>query len=278
MIVPTVPVIALPEEEQTGGRNLNIHLINLDGYRSRFRSALALFDEAQQRMQIEESRRDLILDSMSHTISSCHPNEIENFKPLFRARADLIRESQDAIMVPCDWRSMAARDVALTIYHFGKTFEAIRDTIACCPRLLALVGDISPGILSSRIPDYQAVRHAVAHEAENLNTNLLSGRHGIDGPHVRPGLNREAGARNVFISGLLQGHTYTVTVAGKKTPASVCSIEISVDTLSSLGAVCADVFSKFAQASEILRINYLAKRSALAECNSSKPPEPPQQD
>ena len=157
MVVSTIPVIALPKQEQDGARNLNTYLSQLDEYRSRFRSALALFDEAQRIVQIEESRRDEILERMSQTIKSCPVIEIEKLRPVHRERAILLMESKNAIMIPRDWYFMAVRDAAFTIFHFGETFGAIRDTLARCPKLLGLVGDISPEILSSRIPDHKSV-------------------------------------------------------------------------------------------------------------------------
>lgn len=257
-MISFLPAFILPQEERDQANKIKIYLTNIDEYVSRFRSAVLLFDEAQQRMEAIECNRDALLDDISQAISLCPPDEIAKMRPLFQKRADIMQEFSSAIAVQFHWRFMAARDSALTVYHFGKTFEAIVDALACCPHLLAQVGDLPLNVLADRFPDYASVRHAVAHEAENLK----SGRHGIDGPHVGNGIRIAAGAQNIFISGALEGRTHIVTVAGKKTSASLYSIEIGAGTFSSLQAVRDDVFSRFALGVTKMRAGYLAKLSA----------------
>jgi hypothetical protein len=68
------------------------------------------------------------------------------------------------------WQSIAARDGAMTIYHFGCTVEAIKASLPRCPTLNAGVDHsnlrMARKLFESHFPGYKDIRHVVAHTAE----------------------------------------------------------------------------------------------------------------
>jgi len=69
---------------------------------------------------------------------------------------------------------MAARDGALTIYHFGSTIDGIRKSLRSCP---ALSGPIdrqkltnAGKLFEAKFPGYIAIRHVVSHYGDFSKT------------------------------------------------------------------------------------------------------------
>jgi hypothetical protein len=68
------------------------------------------------------------------------------------------------------WHFIAARDGAMTIFHFAKVLENMMASIGQCPTILALVDrDKFKKVrknLRELFPRFEAVRHSVAHAGE----------------------------------------------------------------------------------------------------------------
>jgi len=68
------------------------------------------------------------------------------------------------------WQFIAARDGAMSIYHFGKTYEDIRKTIKENLNMFSYIDDRklkeSGKLFRELFPNFEAVRHAVAHAGD----------------------------------------------------------------------------------------------------------------
>jgi len=102
----------------------------LEAYVNDFASALTLFDHCQAELKLKHS-----------TLS-----------PYFK------------------WQFIAARDGAISIYHFGKTYEKLRAIIKGNPAMFSRVDEAnlkeSGKLLRALFPKFEAVRHAVAHAGD----------------------------------------------------------------------------------------------------------------
>jgi hypothetical protein len=102
------------------------------------------------------------------------------------------------------WRFIAGRDGAVTIYNLGKTMEGIRASLHNCPSLNALVDQSllteSTRILRQNFPRFEGIRHTIGHMAEFLRDNESRQEHGVGG---------------VMIANSLFGRTFTATFEGK---------------------------------------------------------------
>lgn len=95
-IVPLVDVSSLPESQQSAARAVDYALAGLDYYALNFKAALDLFDSCKLHLR-------------KHTTK-----ESKKWR---------------------DWQFIAARDGALSIYHFGWSMTAIDESLALCPNL-----------------------------------------------------------------------------------------------------------------------------------------------
>jgi hypothetical protein len=142
------------------------------------------------------------------------------------------------------WQKMAARDGALTIYHFGKTIDAIWQSLPSCPALMTLVNESALRQASkefrTNFPRYEAIRHVIGHTAEFSATPAQKEAHSIKGPWESPHVKIFGGARTQF-SGNLYDRTYYVTFEGE-----VHGYEISMTTGDRLRDTKAKIHNSFA--------------------------------
>jgi hypothetical protein len=102
----------IPNKERETTRHLWSLLFLLGWYEQQFRNALALFDGCLQ------SRSPL----------PANPNDIPKY-PIIEAEGHTLGA----------WQTMAARDGALSIYHFSRALAAIPPWLGNCPTMRALV-------------------------------------------------------------------------------------------------------------------------------------------
>jgi hypothetical protein len=110
------------------------------------------------------------------------------------------------------WQSIAARDGALSIYHFGSTIEAIRHSLPSCPALNALVDHTvlrtAHAQFRKEFPRIEAVRHVVAHVADFTKTAELK-EHSKKGPYKLEMVEAEDADSSAFFAGNPYGKPIT---------------------------------------------------------------------
>ena len=84
------------------------------------------------------------------------------------------------------WQKMAARDGALSIYHFGQAGEAVRKSLPTCAALNAKVDHdalkVALADFRKAFNRYEAIRHVVGHVADWSATRALRRKHSHKGP------------------------------------------------------------------------------------------------
>lgn len=80
------------------------------------------------------------------------------------------------------WQLCAARDCAMSIYHFGRIIEGIDESLAKCPQLRELIDGQAKRKARKKFerqfPSYIVLRHALAHSAERSKTARDAKLHG----------------------------------------------------------------------------------------------------
>ncbi|MBB5046440.1 hypothetical protein HNR60_001185 [Rhodopseudomonas rhenobacensis] len=127
------------------------------------------------------------------------------------------------------WDEMAARDAAMTVFHFGKTVEAIRAASREIPTIKQNIEHARLRLATKRFrkefPDFEMMRHAVGHRAEATSSLRSVKAHSAGG---------------VFIFGSLERRTYTMTMKGDHH-----SLAIDHRTRLTLAEIARVVFSAF---------------------------------
>ncbi|MFN0043496.1 MAG: hypothetical protein ACKVSF_09840 [Alphaproteobacteria bacterium] len=131
------------------------------------------------------------------------------------------------------WQLMAARDGALTIYHFGRAIEGLRDSFRGCPALRDQVdhNTIRQGYseFKSAFPHFIEIRAAVAHVADFSQTTEKKARHSIKGLFSAKRFSSSDPAGITWLPGNMNDHTFAVTLNGE--PYTYDLIPESVDKL-----------------------------------------------
>jgi hypothetical protein len=177
---------------------------------------------------------------------------------LFESAAALlgpVREREKAVGVGkeegtvLEWQHIAARDGAMSIYHFGKMFEASRASIGKMPTVLAkhdkMLSRQARKLFEQHFPNFLDIRHAVAHSAELTKDQAAFDKNAFTGSYSGPGLKIEAGAKNNIVMGLT-GTTFATTHEGR-----ILTYDITRATLDTLGRVLLTYFSAFAELGKV---------------------------
>lgn len=146
------------------------------------------------------------------------------------------------------WMHIAARDGAMTIYHFGKALAATETALNRCPSINSAVDTsqmrLAKNSFKGAFPDFEAMRHAVAHAAElsanpeSHNKNSFSGTYKVDGFSA-------ANVADMTMSDLI-GRNYTATFEGR-----IIEYELSLATGDRLESIKNRVFAAVAPAAEL---------------------------
>ncbi len=135
------------------------------------------------------------------------------------------------------WRIIAAKDGALTLYHFGETVDAIRGGMRNCPVLRSLVDTKklkeADKQFESDFPNYVKLRHAVAHQTVVAKAPFAAIPDGI--------------GRIVFTGSLFDRRFVSVWNGNR------VEYELSKKSLASLSKVRDLVFAAFTDAESTLR-------------------------
>lgn len=127
------------------------------------------------------------------------------------------------------WKFMAARDGAMTVFHFGKTLQAINDQVFPCGPILSLINENALRQAAKQFgkdhPRFEAVRHSIAHLAEfKANAAIM----------------QEHAEGHIFLQERLDGRKFQFTFEGK-----IVEYELDYATIQKLEEVKLLAFSAF---------------------------------
>jgi hypothetical protein len=117
------------------------------------------------------------------------------------------------------WQQMAARDGALTIYHFGRTIEGLRESFRHCRALSEYVDHNrirqSYKDFKSAFPHFIEIRAAVAHIADFSGTAQKMFFHSVKGLFRTAWFSSSDPAGITWLPGNMNGSTFAITLEGK---------------------------------------------------------------
>lgn len=214
--LPDLDSSNLSDEEGSAVFRLHSSLNALPNYIKDFEAALQLFDFCEVQYALIAQRRN----------------------------AQALLEHDEANRdVFSAWCSLAARDGAMTIFHFGKAMEGIKASIRTCPSVEAKMDRSllrsATNLFRTSFPNFEAVRHGVAHAAEldrdekARKANAHNGTYETE--HIKIGVHVEGLTIRTLI-----GRTFTVTVNQK-----IVSYDLTTNTLGQLEAVKSEFFLAF---------------------------------
>jgi hypothetical protein len=127
--------------------------------------------------------------------------------------------NMEPVQIWRSWLLVAARDGAMSIYHFGKCIDAIQSLFRLCPSFNDKVDHtkirIAKKLFRSRFPFFVRLRHAIAHSAERAQSPLAFERHATKGA-MKLADGSEFGGRGVVmhIGSGLTGRIFFATQEG----------------------------------------------------------------
>jgi hypothetical protein len=205
--------VLLPVAEMKDAAHLDMLLMNLGYYGLRFYEALNLFDYCQQQFN----------DALAALVHAEGSNEIERLQ----------REKGRHV----GWRGIAARDAAMTVYHFGATLTAIVQGVRKCPTILSLCDiptlNFSQPHFRKRFSRWDGVRQAIGHSADLLITPEILAKHASHGQTIHE---------------VVEGRDLIITFKWK-----IIRFGISHDSLEALHRVLTSVYNAFRPAEQELR-------------------------
>jgi hypothetical protein len=145
-------------------------------------------------------------------------------------------KDQEARFMFAGWMHIAARDATMSLYHFAKTIEEIRDSFRYLPTLRLLVRHdiirISVKLFDAQFPNYLKMRHSVAHSAEFASIKAR----------------KQNATRTVSMRENLLGRQFTSSINGR-----LISTDITALTLTRLVNIETRFFSAFAEAHDLIK-------------------------
>ena len=215
----------IPDGEGEATRHLWSLLFLLGWYEQQFRHALALFNGCEQ------GRSPL----------PANPNDIPKY-PIIESEWHTLNA----------WQTIAARDGALSIYHFGQALAAIPPWLGNCPTVRGLVSHdalrLARKSFVAALPSYDALRHAVGHAADFNATLEKREAHSIQPPWKETAgaaTLQFLGAKPMRVTEELHGRAYLVTYDGQ-----IHHYEIKPETLDALRKVRERIYVAFEAAAD----------------------------
>lgn len=147
------------------------------------------------------------------------------------SRPEVLPLAMDKFLLLHEWKQMGARDAAINMFHFLKTFEALREkSMRNIPTLRKLVDHahlrIAWKLYSSQFRDTVQMRHVVAHTAEFYNTHESRALH--------------SGNMKMFIEYTMIDSVLSLSSYGK-----FVSIDTAQDTIDKLGKIKSMIVQAF---------------------------------
>jgi hypothetical protein len=236
--IPHLPYGILPEADKEGAWILQRNLEGLSDFKNRVIAALQLSSYCERELApifsaMRQAMRDLDSTGFEDAVRTARPLQ--------------------------GWEAMAVRDAAMSIFHFGRCFEAIRSQpkINCQSIFAALEADKikeARKLFEAAFPHWIRFRDAVAHEAERSTTANKEREHSADleGGSLR-GLMVRGPVRDltVRISG---GSNLTLNWGG-----NVLGFHLDDHTVNTITTITGLIFSGIQTACNAVRDDHLAQ-------------------
>jgi hypothetical protein len=141
------------------------------------------------------------------------------------------------------FRMIAAKEGALSIYHFGNSLGALRKQVVMCPRTRNLTDTAKLkeafGLFNKYFPHANNIRHAIAHAGEVWASPAKAREHRQKEHYASAGIASAAGGFRIAV---LYERTYSVGWEGK-----VFEVHMDVSTIQKLTEVSNLAASAFPQ-------------------------------
>jgi hypothetical protein len=142
------------------------------------------------------------------------------------------------------WQQIAARDGALTIYHFGRAIEGLRESFRPCPALSDQVDHLkikhAYKVFKSAFPDFIEIRAAVAHVADFSGTTQKKFFHSVKGLFKTKWFSSTNPDGLTWLAGNMNGNTFAVTLEGK-----AYTYDLSLQNAERIRGIKLQIFSAF---------------------------------
>ena len=142
------------------------------------------------------------------------------------------------------WQSMAARDGAMTIYHFGRAVEGLRESFRFCQ---ALGDQVDHGKIrhcykefKGAFPHFIEIRAAVAHVADFSQTMRKKFVHSIKGIFQTKWFSSGDPVGTTWLPGNMNERTFAVTLGGKP-----YTYDLTLENAAKLREIKLQIFSAF---------------------------------
>lgn len=210
IIVPEIDPHQLPPDEQDAARNLNDSLRALPDYANQLRSAVSLFENCDRMLEAQPNPDQ--------------PGLLEMF---------------------WGWKTVAARDGAMTIWHFGKRMAGAQTTLMKhCPTVSAAINrsklKMAGQLFRESFLGHEDMRHGVAHAGEMVSTPELRTKNAFYGSYESETL-WFGPSHDVVVSDILIGNHFTTMGFDGK----IVSYELSSATAQRLDNVLLTFLSAF---------------------------------
>ncbi len=156
-----------------------------------------------------------------------------------------------------DWKRMAMRDGAMSIYHFGKVWGVMPTLVRRCPTLMEhmdreLFNRVG-GMFEQGFPQWAAVRKSVAHRGDLSKARNRTDENAADVRYESDAVSMNM--TNSYVGSAVIGRTYISTVEGKS-----AQYDLTPDTLQRLETIYTTIVRAFAAASPIIEKQWRASR------------------
>jgi hypothetical protein len=256
---PTPPhliISVLPKEHQERAWTISSSLSSLLTYVGQVEAALELLKFASSQIHDVSTQ---ISEVMSRAQSAGEP---------FRGFDD-IRQLGTTRSTLSEWTLIAGRDAAMTVYHFAETIEATKLLLHECPPLKAMVDwkEIRKAQkrFSAAFPQYEMIRHAVAHDGELADSPKAFKKNSHSGEYQKGGLSIDEGSTNIRFTGSLGGEL-AVTIKG-----SILTFALNDYTLEKLRDALVDFYNCFRNAESKTK-DMLYSQATARQKKASEPP------
>lgn len=142
------------------------------------------------------------------------------------------------------WQSMAGRDGAMTIYHFGCAIDGLKNSLQGCPTLNAKVNHRAlkdaGKIFETSFPGYRAIRHVVSHVADFSQTLEKKTSHAVKGPFTKSRFSSADPEGITWLGGNMNDNIYAVTYAG-----NAFTYELNTASVAKLRSLKDRIYSAF---------------------------------
>jgi hypothetical protein len=207
----------LPENEHDMARHIQGQLSDLESYIQKFKAAIDLFDYCDLKLNeydVEHRKRKAENHTAGREWRKATRHLWENY---------------------LNWKHLATRDGAMTIFHFAKTLIAAKAIFGKAPTLKSKINldasKKSGRLFNTYFPDFETIRHTIAHTAELKESLEKRDNSAINSGFQQGGLTIAEGT-NTLVSGVIGGRTFSSSIDGK-----MVSYDLSNETLAKLKEV-----------------------------------------